>query len=100
MAFSWLQACKACAFDMAIFGFLSGEKKRNSSHHCRAWQPLCPGSPPCPSPLHSPSGMEEAHPGVLLSPSHPLLPPCSEEDQEASPTGLSLSTELRKWGNK
>lgn len=26
MAFSWLPICKACAFDMAIFGFLSEGK--------------------------------------------------------------------------
>lgn len=74
MAFSWPQACKACAFDMAIFGFLSGEKKRNSSHHCRTWQPLCPGSPPYPSPHTAPLGWRRPTLEYFSPPATPYYP--------------------------
>ena len=63
MAFSWLPVYKACAFDMAIFGFLSGGEKKFFPQLPSLAAPLPYTPSPCSSPpLPSPSRMKEAGP--------------------------------------
>lgn len=97
MAFSWFPVYKACAFDMAIFGFLRGGE-RNSSHNGLAWQLLCPSSPSLLLPPPQRLQDEGSRPLSIPLPPATLLPPAPRSYSFCRPHPLACLF-IQSWEN-